>query len=60
MDKLEIAEQAIERQIDGYCTSTWLRNALQDALKRDAVDAANDAEALAHLLRNRCNALLHK
>lgn len=31
--------------------SYWLRNALISALARDPVDAANDAETLAELLR---------
>ena len=34
--------------------SSWLKNALQEALSRDPIDAANDAEVLAELLDRRC------
>lgn len=34
--------------------SVWLKVALQSALQRDPVDAANDAELLAELLAKRC------
>lgn len=34
--------------------SSWLKDALRMALKRDPVDAANDAEVLAQLLDRRC------
>lgn len=39
-------------------TSHWLRQALGDAVKRDPVDALNDAEVLLELLELRCNAVL--
>lgn len=32
-------------------TSDWLKNAVKSAFNRDAVDAVNDAELLAELLR---------
>ncbi|QCT95411.1 hypothetical protein FEV13_00215 (plasmid) [Stutzerimonas degradans] len=35
-------------------TSHWLREALREALQRDPVDAANDAEALSDLLNRHC------
>jgi len=38
--------------------SDWLRDALRSALERDPVDAANDAEALARVLRERCDRML--
>lgn len=38
-------------------TSDWLRQALQTALDRDAVDAVNDAESLHELLGERATAL---
>jgi hypothetical protein len=41
-------------------TSIWLKSALQAALCRDPVDAANDSEILARLLELRCNRLLGK
>jgi hypothetical protein len=34
-------------------TSFWLRGALESALKRDPVDAANDAEVLDGILQQR-------
>jgi len=39
-------------------TSYWLKLALTSALERDPVDAVRDAEALACLLRVRCDAAL--
>lgn len=38
--------------------SYWFKNALTEALKRDPVDAANDAGLLALLLEKRANELL--
>jgi hypothetical protein len=38
--------------------SFWLKNALRDALTRDPVDAANDAEVLAQVLDQRCRKIL--
>jgi len=38
--------------------SDWLRQALQAALERDPVDAANDAEALAQILIARAERIL--
>lgn len=38
-------------------TSKWLREALRSAMDRDPVDATNDAEYLAQLLRERCDAI---
>ncbi len=37
--------------------SPWLKNALQAALQRDPLDAADDAVLLAAVLANRCSAL---
>jgi hypothetical protein len=39
--------------------STWLKSALESALSRDPCDAANDAEALAAVLADRCNEALN-
>lgn len=36
-------------------TSHWLRQALESAIRRDCVDAANDADRLSNLLARRCN-----
>lgn len=38
--------------------SSWLKNALRDALLHDPVDAANDAEVLAKLLDRQCREIL--
>ena len=38
--------------------SVWLRSSLAQALLRDPVDAANDAEILARLLDRRCKDIL--
>jgi hypothetical protein len=43
----------IDQILNDPATSYWLRDALRSALKRDIVDAANDAEALAELLKAR-------
>lgn len=39
-------------------TSFWLRQSLEQALNRDCVDAANDAEQLSHLLAARVRQLI--
>jgi hypothetical protein len=39
-------------------TSSWLKDALRSAVRRDPVDAANDAELLASLLAARCSSHL--
>ncbi len=41
--------------ISDFAASDWLKRALEAAIDRDAVDAANDAETLARVLRDRCN-----
>jgi len=38
--------------------SYWLKSALLSALCRDPVDAANDSEILARLLKERCDRIL--
>ena len=38
--------------------SFWIKGALAGALKRDPVDAANDAAWLAFILKARCDAIL--
>lgn len=40
-------------------TSDWLKSSLENALHRDCVDAANDAELLYDLLTRRCDAVLN-
>ena len=38
--------------------SYWLKTTLRSALFRDPVDAANDSEILARLLKDRCDRIL--
>lgn len=51
------ADDEILSAIDSPTTSPWLREALQSALARDPIAAANDAEQLAHLLKGRIEAM---
>jgi hypothetical protein len=41
-------------------SSVWLHSALSSALERDPVDAANEAEALARLLRERAEEVVEE
>lgn len=43
----------VETVLSDPSASYWLKNALQAALGRDIVDAANDAEVLFSILRHR-------
>lgn len=51
-------EDEIRAALDCASCSRWLRDALQSALARDCVDAANDADRLSNLLTKRCNQVL--
>ena len=53
--RLDIAEVLADP-----AASFWLKDALRSALLRDPVDAANDAEILAQLLDQRCEAILRR
>lgn len=48
----------IEQVLADPAASFWLKVALNSALDRDPVDAANDAEVLAQLLQQRCQQIL--
>ena len=48
----------IEKILADPAASFWLKNALRSALRRDPVDAANDADVLARLLESRCRSIL--
>ena len=48
----------VEQVVGDPAASFWLKNALCEALNRDPVDAANDAEVLARILDQRCRKLL--
>ena len=46
--------------VDDPATSEWLRLALTDAMVRDPVDAANDADTLASVLTMRAEVMLRR
>ncbi len=48
----------VEQVVGDPAASFWLKNALCEALNRDPVDAANEAEVLARILDQRCRKLL--
>ena len=52
--------RSIRETLDSPCTSTWLKDALRSALRRDCVDASHDAEVLAMLLSARADEMLGK
>lgn len=47
------AAQIEKHILENACTSNWLRSTFQLAIRRDPVDALNDAELLANALRAR-------
>ena len=49
---------SIEQVLQNQGTSFWLRDAIESSLKRDPVDAAQDAELLSSLLARRCDEIL--
>jgi hypothetical protein len=51
---------SVDEVLADPAASLWLKSALRSALSRDPVDAANDSEILARLLRLRCHRLLGK
>lgn len=57
MTTLQEIDQAIHKVMIAPDTSDWLKDALANSLKRDCVNAANDAEFLALLLMQRCDAI---
>lgn len=52
------AHGTLETILKDPSASFWLKTSLQTALERDAIDAANDAERLAELLRQRAETYL--
>ena len=46
------------RALNDPSASYWLKQTMLDAMKRDPVDSAKDAEVLAALLRGRAEAML--
>ncbi len=51
------SDDEIRQILNGPGTSYWLKNALTAALDRDPVDAVNDAELLAIVLRHRAEVI---
>lgn len=56
---LKISNHKIDLVLQDRCTSTWLRTSLEMALKRDPLDASNDAELLSALLSEHRDAILY-
>ena len=54
----DASEAAIAEVLADAATSAWLKAALRDALRRDPVDALNDALVLAALLEAHLRELL--
>ena len=54
------AKEAILHVLGSQAASYWLKDALRTALQRDCVDAAKDADCLARLLRDYCDAMLRE
>lgn len=52
--------EKIEAVLRGSSYSWWLKTALETGLKRDPVDAANDAYFLANILKEHCRAILER
>ncbi len=50
----------IKEILEHPATSTWLKESLQSALKRDCLDAAKDADLLARILNQRVDDILGK
>jgi hypothetical protein len=48
----------IDEVLADPAASHWLKTALRSALHRDPVDAANDSEILARLLKELCDRIL--
>lgn len=55
--KQTLSDRAIESTLTAETTSSWLFDCLTSALKRDALDAAIDAQRLANLLAARHHAI---
>ena len=54
----QIGQVSVQQILGDPAASVWIKTALQWALARDPVDAANDAEVLAEVLRRRCEEVL--
>jgi hypothetical protein len=45
---------------DDPSTSYWLKNALEQSLERDPIDAVNDSRLLADVMQSRLEEVLHQ
>lgn len=54
----EVAEFSIENILTDPTASGWLKSALQSAVRRDPVDALNDALVLAATLEDRLRTVM--
>ena len=52
--------QEARKVADDPSASHWLKNALFEAINRDPIDAADDAEALCRILEQRAEAVQHE
>lgn len=50
-----MSNPTIEAVLADPASSNWLKDALRAAMKRDPVDAANDASTLKNILEDRCD-----
>ncbi len=57
-ENLPAIDAGIASMVTHPGTSDWLRQALQDAVRRDPVDALKDAELLRELMELRLNSCL--
>ena len=54
----EQVEQAQAQWVKGNAVSGWLRQAYWELCDRDCVDALKDADSLARMMQERCDAIL--
>ncbi|GJH13569.1 hypothetical protein CBA19CS11_32045 [Caballeronia novacaledonica] len=60
IESIERVDADIQAALNSPSMSYWLRDALLNALRRDCVDAARDAQILATWLDRRCDAVLRR
>lgn len=57
---MKVKQMTCKEVLASPVASKWLKDALQEALKRDPVDAANEAAFLANLLRENMMEILKR
>ncbi|ENZ77707.1 MULTISPECIES: hypothetical protein [Ralstonia] len=50
---MTLTDQKIQQVLNDPGTSSWLKTALRAQIQRDPVDAANDADVLAEIMREK-------